>query len=144
MTQKRSQSQNSLDAPILVRICAIKSDHPLWGYRRIWAYRDNQVIGKNRGYRLMKEHVLLVYKNQRLKAKRYSTRPKPRAVLPNQYWGTNMTKVKIYGWGWVYVHIVLDWYTKEIIGHYTSLSSNAGDWLEALHIAVNRGFRHKR
>lgn len=75
--------------------------------------------------------LLLVSKNQRLKAKRYSTRPKPRARLPNQYWGTDMTKGKSHGWGWIYVHIVLDWYTKEIIGHYTSLSSNAGDWLEA-------------
>jgi putative transposase len=143
MTRKRSQSRDALDEPILERIRAIKSDHPLWGYRRIWAYmryRDNQVVGKNRVYRLMKEHELLVSKNQRLKAKRYSTRPKPRAILPNQYWGTDMTKVKIHGWGWVYVHIVLDWYTKEIIGQYTSLSSNAGDWLEALHIAVNNRY----
>ena len=143
MRRKRSTSRERLDAPVLERIRAIKSDHPLWGYRRIWAYmryRDNQVIGKNRVYRLMKEHQLLVSKNQRLKAKRYSTRPKPRAVIPNQYWGTDMTKVKIHGWGWVYVHIVIDWYTKEIIGHYTALSSNAGDWLEALQIAVNNRY----
>ena len=46
----------------------------------------------------------------------------------------------IHSWGWVYVHIVLDWYTKEIIGHYTSLSSNAGNWLEALQIAVNNRY----
>ncbi len=71
VTRKRSQSRNSLDAPILERICAIKSDHPLWGYRRIWAYmrdRDNQVVAKNSVYRLIKEHALLVSKNQRLKA----------------------------------------------------------------------------
>jgi putative transposase len=87
MTRKRSQSRDALDEPILERIRAIKSDHPLWGYRRIWAYmryRDNQVVGKNRVYRLIKEHTLLVSKNQRLKAKRYSTRPKPRASVPNQ------------------------------------------------------------
>jgi transposase InsO family protein len=51
-----------------------------------------------------------------------------------------MTKVKIHGWGWVYVHSVLDCYTKEIIGHYTSLSSTAGDWLEALQIAVKKRY----
>ena len=92
MRRKRSSSRYKLDAPVLERIRAIKADHPLWGYRRIWAYmryRDNQVIGKNRVYRLMKEHQLLVCNNQRLKAKRYSTRPKPRAVIPNQYWGTD-------------------------------------------------------
>ena len=140
MKRKRSLSREALDAPIIDRIRLIKSEHPLWGYRRIWAYiryRDNVVIGKNRVYRLMKEHHLLVSKNDRLKAKRYSTRPKPRASVPNQYWGTDMTKVKIHGWGWVYVHIVIDWYTKEIIGQYTSLTSKTSDWLEALHIAVN-------
>ena len=49
MRRKRSASRYKLDAPVLERICAIKADHPLWGYRRIWAYmryRDNQVIGK--------------------------------------------------------------------------------------------------
>jgi len=143
MRRKRSSSRYKLDAPVLERIRAIKADHPLWGYRRIWAYmryRDNQVIGKNRVYRFMKEHQLLVSNNQRLKAKRYSTRPKPRAVIPNQYWGTDMSKVKIQGWGWVYIHSVIDWYTKEIIGHYTSLSSYTSDWLEALNRAVNNRF----
>ncbi len=141
--RKRSHTRNDLDSPSLDRIRAIKSDHPLWGYRRVWAYmryRDQQVIGKNRVYRLMKENTLLVSKNDRLKAKRYSTRPKPRATVPNQYWGTDMTKVKIIGWGWVYVHIVIDWYTKEIIGHYTSLSSKSTDWLEALNRAVNNRY----
>ena len=76
MTRQRSAARHKRDAPILERIRVIKADHPLWGYRRIWAYmryRDNQNVGKNRVYRLMKEHQLLVSKNQRLKAKRYST-----------------------------------------------------------------------
>ena len=132
-----------MDAPILKQIRTIKCDHPLWGYRRIWAYmryRDGVVVGKNRIYRLMKENNLIVTKNFRLKAKRYSTRPKPRASVPNQYWGTDMTKIKIQGWGWVYIHVVLDWHTKEIIGHYVSLTSKASDWLVALNRAVNNRF----
>lgn len=143
MRRKRSPSRDMLDAPILNRIRDIKAEHPLWGYRRVWAYmryRDNHVVGKNRVYRLMNEHGLLVSKNDRLRAKRYSTGQKPRASVPNQYWGTDMTKVKIQGWGWVYVHIVIDWYTKEIIGHYTSLTSKTLDWLEALNQAVNSRF----
>ena len=143
MRRKRSKIRVALDTPILNRIRAIKLDHPLWGYRRIWAYmryRDDFVIGKNRVYRIMKENNLIVTKNVRLKAKRYSTRPKPRANVPNQYWGTDMTKIKIQGWGWVYIHVVLDWYTKEIIGHYVSLSSKASDWLVALDRAVNNRF----
>jgi len=145
MKRKRSQSRFDLVSPMIQRIQAIKRDHPLWGYRRIWAYmryRDGVIIGKNRVYRLMKEQSLLVSKNTRLKAKRYSTRPKPKAKVPNQYWGIDMTKVKINGWGWVYVHVVIDWYTKEIIGHYTALTSKASDWKMALNRAVNTRFPH--
>lgn len=143
LKRERPQSRQALDEPILKRIESIKLDHPLWGYRRIWAYmryRDGIVIGKNRVLRLMKENQFLVSKNLRLKAKRYSSRPKPRAPVPNQYWGTDMTKVKIQGWGWVYIHIVIDWYSKEIIGHYTSLTSKSSDWLQALNHAVNTRF----
>lgn len=143
MSRQRSQSRVESDTIILGHIQSIKNDHPLWGYRRIWAYmrfRDQRIIGKNRVYRIMKEHGLIVTKNTRLKAKRYSTRPKPQAKVPNQYWGTDMTKVKIQGWGWIYIHVVLDWYTKEIIGHHVSLTSKTSDWLEALNMAVNHRF----
>jgi len=88
----------------------------------------------------MSENKLLVTKNYKLKAKRYSTRPKPRAKVPNQYWGMDMTKVRLSSWGWVYVHCVLDWYTKEIIGTYVSTSSKTQDWLAALEMAVSNRF----
>lgn len=65
----------------------------------------------------MKENSLLVTKNERLKAKRTVTRAKPRASRPNQFWGIDMTKILIGTYGWMYLVIVLDWYTKEIIGH---------------------------
>ena len=151
MKRKRSVSRLNKDAPILSRIRMIKAEHPLWGYRRIWAYmryRDSIVIGKNRVYRLMSEHQLLVTKNYRLKAKRYSTRAKPKASVPNQFWGMDMTKVRLTTWGWVYVHCVLDWYTKEIIGYYISTTSKTDDWLAALNMAVNNrfpdGIHHKK
>jgi hypothetical protein len=45
----------------------------------------------------MKEHDLLVKPNLRLRAKRDNqfNRSKPRASRPNEYWGTDMTKVMI-------------------------------------------------
>ena len=95
---------------------------------------------KNRVYRLMKEHQLLVPKNHRLRAKQSSTRPKPKATQPNQYWGMDMTKIKLNGWGWVYVHVVLDWCTKEIIGTSVSYTSKTSDWLDALNNAVCQRF----
>lgn len=73
-------------------------------------------------------------------AKRKPIRPKPRSDKPNQYWGMDMTKVKIGGFGWIYVHVVLDWYSKEIVGCSCSFQSKTVDWLEALNQAVNQRF----
>ena len=107
MKRARSESRYKADTPILAQIIMIKGDHPLWGYRRVWAtirYRQNIVVGKNRVYRLMKENRLLIMKKSRLLAKRSPIKPKPRASRPNQYWGTDMTKVKVGSFGWIYIH----------------------------------------
>ena len=128
---------------ILRRIRALKGEHPLWGYRRVWAYlkyREGLPINKKRIYRLMKEHVLLVQKNQRLKAPRTLPKSKPRATRPNELWGIDMTKIMMPSWGWVYLHVVLDWYSKKIVGYNLSIRSKAGDWQEALESALNKQF----
>ena len=142
---KRARSQNRIDSdkPIIAGIITIKSEHPLWGYRRVWAYmryRQGIFVGRNRIYRLMKENKLLITKQSKLLAKRKPIKPKPRADRPNQIWGTDMSKVMIASFGWVYLHIVLDWYSKEIIGFSVSFQSKTDDWLDALHMAINNRF----
>jgi putative transposase len=102
------------DSHILLQIHAIKSDHPYWGYRRVWAYmkyRLNVAVNKKRIYRIMKEQNLLIKPNLRLKAKRDNqyNRNKPHANRINQFWGTDMTKVMLPGFGWLYLVVVLDW-----------------------------------
>lgn len=126
---------------IVSRIKAIKCDHPFWGYRRIWAHLnfiDGMTINKKRVYRLMKEHRLLVSKNTALKAKRHISRSKPKPSIPNHWWGIDMTKVMIDGVGWCYVVIVIDWYTKKVVGHYAGSQAKAWHWLVALNQAVNQ------
>ena len=143
MKRTRTQSRITLDQPIIEQISVIKSDHPAWGYRRVWSYlryRKNVVIGKNRIHRLMKEQKLLINKQSLLFAKRKPIRPKPQANRPNQFWGTDMTKIKLATFGWLYLHIVLDWFTKEIIGYSISFQSKTNDWLDALNMAVNSRF----
>jgi len=130
---------------IVKRIREIKADHPFWGYRRIWAhlnYVDDLPISKNRVHRLMKAHDLLVKKNMKLKALRRANTKKPQPDIPNQWWGIDMTKVMIEGYGWVYVVIVIDWHTKKVVGHYAGIQSKAWHWLIALNKAVNRQFPH--
>ena len=127
---------------LVSKIKDIKAEHPFWGYRRVWAYLryvDGVVVNKKRVYRLMKENNLTVKQNQRLIAKRVSERPKPRPERPKQWWGIDMTKVMTDS-GWVYVVIVLDWYTKKIVGHYSGRQARAAEWLEALEKGLNREF----
>ncbi len=125
------------------KICRLKKTHPAWGYRRVWAYlkfRENITVNKKRIYRLMKENNLLVKPNWRLKATRNNHRSKPRAARTNQFWGIDMTKIMVPSWGWMYFTVVIDWYTKKIVGYDLSPQSKAIDWLNALDMAVNRQF----
>ena len=85
------------DAQLLRKIEIIKAEHPFWGYRRLWAYlryRQGQVVGKNRVYRIMKENALLVTKQLKLKATR-RFRSKPRAERLNEYWGMDLSLIHI-------------------------------------------------
>jgi len=129
----------------LLQIQAIKLNHPLWGYRRIWAYmryRLNQTVNRKRIRRIMKEHNLLVSLNLRLKARRgnQSNKNRPKATRANQFWGTDMAKALIPSFGWLYLAIALDWFTKKIVGYSVSGHSRAEDWPDALSSACNSQF----
>jgi putative transposase len=100
------------DDELRPRLRALQAEHPCWGYRRIWAYwRDveQRTVNKKRILRLMRAHQLLVTPNVRLQAKRTPTGSKPRPPQPNEWWGIDMTKVLVEGFGWVSIVIVLDW-----------------------------------
>lgn len=51
-----------------------------------------------------------------------------------------MTKVMVDSWGWVYLHVALNWGSKRIVGWQLSPRSKTVDWLEALSGAVNEQF----
>jgi len=120
----------------------LKEKHPFWGYRRVWAWlrhREKIVVNKKRVYRLMKARGLLVPQTVH-KAKRRNSRPKPRADRPRQIWGIDMTKFMVNALGWVYLVIVLDWFTKKVVGWRISLRSKTEEWKLALDMALNREF----
>ena len=142
MRRKKSLSVIPRNAVVLSMINSIKADHPFWGYRRCWAYlyyRQGIKVNQKRIYRLMKENDLLVAQ-RRYRAKRKVSHPKPKASYPNHIWGTDMTKIRIGSWGWYYLVIVFDWFTKEIIGYHLSLQSKSRDWQVALEEAVQKRF----
>lgn len=143
MIRQTSLRVTQRNADLLERIRALKAEHPFWGYRRIWAYFhfvEKLPVNKKRILRLMRAHQLLVPPNLRLRAKRTPMRSKPKPTKPNEWWGIDMTQVLVEGFGWVYIVIVLDWYTKTIMGYHAGLQCRAQQWLAALDMAVNRQF----
>jgi putative transposase len=131
------------DACLLPRIQALKAEHPFWGYRRIWAYLrcvEQLPVNQKRMWRLMREPHLLVPPNLRLKAKRTPRGSKPRPTKPHEWWGIDMTKVLVEGCGWISIVVVLDWYTKAIVGSYAGGRCPAPHGLAARDMAVNRQF----
>jgi len=126
-------SKAGADAAIVERIKQLRLDHPFWGYRRMWAwlrFRDGLFINKKRVYRLMQQNNLLL----KVRPKRASRTPKskPHPDRPNQYWGIDMTKFLIPKLGWVYLVIVLDWYSRKIVGFELSLRARRQEWEAAL------------
>ena len=87
----------------------------------------------------MQEEGLTVNRHQRQRIPK-PVRPKPRADRPRQYWGIDMTKFLIPSIGWVYLVIVLDWYTKKIVGWDLALRSRATEWKQALDRAITAEF----
>ncbi len=138
-SQNRKQKQRRYDeSEITKSIIDIKAMHPFWGYRRVWAwlkFREKRIINQKRVYRIMKENNLLV-KTKQYKAKRKPGRSKPRANRLNQFWGTDMTKFFIQGLGWVYLVVVLDWYSKKVVGYKLDLRGRSKEWIEALEMAI--------
>jgi putative transposase len=131
------------DEHLLSRIQRLKAEHPFWGYRRIWVYLrfvEQVPVNKKRIWRLMRERHLLVQPNLRLKAKRTPTGSKPRPMKPNEWWGIDMTKGMVTGCGWLHIVVVLDWYTKKIVGYWAGVPCPTQQWLAALNMAVNQQF----
>jgi putative transposase len=117
------------------RICAT---HPFWGYRRVTAwlrYREDTWVNHKKVLRLMREEGLTVKRKLRPEQEQPLS-SKPRAQQPNQYWGIDMTKFMIPTFGWTYLVIVLDWYTKKIVGWDLALRSRAQEWKQVLEQAV--------
>jgi transposase InsO family protein len=129
---------------LLQRIGALKAESPCWGgYRRIWAYlrcieqpavRGDQEVMRSH----QPPHPLLIH--GRLQAKRTPTRRTPKPTKPDEWWGIDMTKVLVEGFGWVYIVVVREWYTEKIVGYEVGLRSTTPQWLAALDRAVNRQF----
>lgn len=127
---------------VLEKIKSINAEHHFWGYRRVTAWlrhREGFLINHKTVRKIVKENGLLATQTVH-KAKRKVSQRKPKAVRPKQIWGIDMTKFIILSIGWVYLVVVLDWYTKKIVGWNLSLRSRSLEWREAMDLAIQREF----
>lgn len=136
------KSLSAIDLSLIEWIKELKSIHPFFGYRRIWAqlrFKDRVVVNKKKIYRLMKISDLLIKPNLLLRANR-TPRDKPKPQRLNEWWGIDMTKIRIRHLGWIYVTIVIDWFSKKLVGYSIGTKSKSADWLTAVDMAVNKQF----
>jgi putative transposase len=145
LKRRRSAPVIHREEALLPHIPRLKAEHPCWGARSIWASRrfvEPLVVNKKRMLRLRREHHVGVSANPKLKAKRTPKKSTPRPIKPTEWWGIDMTKVVVEGFGWISIVIVLDWYSKKIVGYDTGTPCPAQPWLPAVDMAVNRPLPH--
>ena len=130
------------DDPALVAwIVEIKAIHPSWGIRRVRAFirkHTGLILGRKRTARIMREQGLLC---SRL-AKRVHRTVKHRltATRMNQLWATDMTSFMLSSGTKLFLVLVLDIFTRRIIGWHLSRRCRAREWLDALEQAVQNEF----
>jgi transposase InsO family protein len=134
---------NPSDAALLERIRPLTEAHPCWGDRRVWAwlrYREGLRVNKKRVDRLMRKAGLTVKRARHAVTR--TPRAKPKATHPRQSWGIDRTTCLIPALGWMYLVIVLDWYTKKIVGWELALRSRRQEWEAALARGLGAEFPH--
>jgi transposase InsO family protein len=123
---------------LVERITVLAGEHPLWGYRRISAFLRHKCglgVNRKRVRRIMRWKGLSV-PVKRYKARRVEAGSKPRPTGKNQWWGTDMTKFYVQNLGWLYLVVVIDWYTKRALGYAMGLRPKTELWQDALREAV--------
>jgi putative transposase len=134
------------DAEILTRIEAIGSEFEAYGYRRVTAELRHQghVVNSKRVRRLMREHDLQPKQRRRFCATTDSDHDEPifpnlaaDMVVdgPNQLWVADITYVAITS-GFVYLAVILDAWSRRVVGYAISRSIDARLTIAALKAAV--------
>lgn len=140
-TKDSQKEKEEKDKHIIDKIKQIIEKHPFWGYRRVWAYlnrRENILINKKKVLSLMRKENI-VQKQKKTKEQR-EYRSKPKADKPNQFFGIDMTKFMLPSFGWIYLVVIIDWYTKKILSCKVDISCKTELWLNCLDEATLNTF----
>ena len=134
------------EAEIVARIEAICEEFEAYGYRRVGAALRHQgiIVNSKKVRRLMREHDLQPRRRKRFVATTDSDHDGPifpnlakdvTADGPNQLWVADITYVAI-AVGFVYVAVILDVWSRRVVGYAISRSIDARLTIAALKAAI--------
>ncbi len=135
------------DSALRDRIWEIFSEHPVYGYRRVWAMlqRCGHAVTPKRVRVLMRDMGLrAIYPKRRLSMgnaqhKKYPYLLKGVAVThPDQVWSTDITYIRLPK-GFCYLTAVMDWYSRRVISWELSMTLDADFCVSALDRALSTG-----
>jgi putative transposase len=129
------------------RIDKLNTDFPYYGSRRITAVlrEESFYVSRKRVQRLMAEMGLLsVYPRRRNLSEGNPEHKKYPYLLrgitaeyPNHIWGTDITYIRLKG-GWMYLTVILDWYSRYVLSWAMSDQLTTDFVLEALEKALSK------
>jgi putative transposase len=136
------------DEAIRHRIGEVAAEFPSYGYRRITAqlHREHYDVNHKKVLRVMREESLLCKTRPPCKRTTYSDHARPRfpnlakdvAVNTiNQVWVADITYIRILT-AFVYLAVILDVFSRRVLGYALSRSLDTGFALLALRMAITR------
>lgn len=140
------KSQPLEEARLVARIMEICAEWPRYGYRRVTAQLHNEglVVNHKKVMRLMKENGLSVRPRRRFVATTESAHNGPifanltQGIVPggpNQLWVADITYIAIVS-GFVYLAVILDAWSRRVIGYAIGRRIDARLTLAALRAAI--------
>jgi putative transposase len=120
---------------------AVKAAHPSWGIRRVRAFirkKHGIPVGRKRTARIMRAHSLLCSRIR----KRIHQHSAPRVIATriNQLWATDMTSFMLTTGQKVFLVVVMDVFTRRIVGWHAHHRCRTREWLHALDMALSAEF----
>jgi putative transposase len=125
---------------LLEKLRALATDHPAWGYRKLWALlrRDGVRVAQRRVYAVCKAWGLLLSPDQP------NRKPPPRGHVtvpePNRRWATDLTTVWTAQDGVCAVTILVDCGDRSVLGLTVSKSQEAPTILAPVRAALREHF----
>ncbi len=135
------------DSALRDRIWELFSEHPIYGYRRIWAMlqRSGHAVTPKRVRSIMRDMGLrAIYPKRRLSIgnaqhKKYPYLLENVALThPDQVWASDITYIRLPK-GFCYLTAVMDWYSRRVISWELSTTLEADFCVSALDRALSTG-----